>query len=364
VGESVGNPRGAFIAPVLVALASFFAVWTYFSYVLRFDLFRSDVLWYWSDSLSTNGLLNAAHVPGYPCLIALVRFLVSGSPSPILLMWGLNIAFHVLGTCAIFALLRLASSGRAALLGSILYALWPLVGTTYVVYPVADGLAMAFYSAGLYALVREKSVGAGVLIGLAMVTHKAIWPFAGFLVILLFVRARRLLTPAFLAPAVMPVIVLLSAGTVHYGSPLWILSKSLKVESESRTALPILDGLFGPLLAGRETGPLKALVVWLVVLLAAVLLRRSLRDTPDPWKAGAAAVALGVLFLALSLNSHTIWATVRFSRLLALPTALALAARLATLSTNRWRALLVLLSLGLFGTQLAYAWYLGRTFFR
>src|SRR5437867_2620735 len=74
----------------IMAVGSFLLVWCWLAVVLQFDFMRgnSDVAGYWSDSLAWRTPFNPDHVPGYPLLIALLRFLTAGRLAPMVLFWA------------------------------------------------------------------------------------------------------------------------------------------------------------------------------------------------------------------------------------------------------------------------------------
>ena len=348
----------------LAALGFFTSLWVYFHYGLEFDLFRSDVVWYWRDSLDWQRPFNPNHLPGYPLLIALLRFLTLDQLPPLIIMWSISMISYLVGVWAVFACLASHSGESKALLGAFLFALWPFVGTTYAVYPVADSLALCLFTLGLYFLLGRSFHWASLFLGLALVTHKATWPFVGLLVYAVFVLNRRAWRWKALAIMFLPLFSLWMAGTYYHSSPIWMLSRSLIVEARSRSMLPLLDGLVGTVVFGGTKGLLKGLAIWLIVLLVLILLAVGLQMRTKPEKWYGLAIVGGVLLLCMILNQNTIWAVVRFSKLVALPFIWFLGDRLRLTSARRKVVLIALPTIGLFSSQLAYAWYIARIFFQ
>lgn len=347
-----------------MATAAFAAVAAFFSAGLGFDLMRGDAWDYWLDSLRWRAPFHPFHVPGYPLVLAALRHLTLGKVTPVVLMGAVNLAALLAAVELVRRILRESGAApRAASAGALLFALWPCVGIVYAVCLQAEVLAMALFLAGLIALGRTRSGTAAIFLGLAIVTHKALWPFALLVAVAELARAPRKGAGelvSFLALLLGPLALLWGAG-VASGQPLgWLVATNLRHEVASRGSLPFLDGLVGTFLRGDLRSLGKGAVVLLVAVLAAYLLVRALGRSYGAWRTGAA-LAAGVLFLAVALNQWEIWATVRFSRLLVLPLIWAVAApdRLdrvpAALQMGGWGLL--------FASQLVWAWYMARVYF-
>jgi hypothetical protein len=350
-----------------VAAAAFAVVVAFLVGGLGFELLRGggDALDYWIDSLHWREPFHPFHVPGYPLVLAALHLLTFGKVAPAVLMGAVNLAALLLGVELVRRILRESgASTAAASAGAILYALWPFVGIVYAACLQAEVPAMALFLAGLYALQRSRRGHAALFLGLALVTHKALWPFTLLAVLAEFSgEPRKSMGHAtgFFALLLGPLALLWGAG-VALGRPLgWLVATNLRREVASRGGLPILDGLSGTLLRGDLRGLSKGSVVAGVAVLAGWLLVRAMRRPYGSWRTGAA-LAASVLFLAVALNQWEIWATVRFSRLLVLPlvwTAAAAGDRLDRVPAALWAGGWGLL----FASQLAWAWYMARVYF-
>ena len=352
--------------PLLVTAAGFLAVTALLAGVLRFDLLRGDALGYWNDSLDWQHPFNPFHVPLYPMALALLRGVTLGAASPLILMAAVNLGSLLAGVVFVRELLlATGEEGGAAELGALLYAFWPFVGIVFAASLQAEVPAMALFLGGLLALQRERRPLGGLLLGLAAVTHKALWPFAGLVVLAETLTrgtggVRR--GASLLAFVLAPLSLLWAAGLAA-GHPLdWLVATNLRNEVASRGRIPFLDGLVGTLLRGDPKSLAKGLFVAGLAAGAATLLVLALRRRYPSWRNGAA-VAASVLFLAFALNQWEIWATVRFSRLLALPLIWTFGAAAGNgLSRFAAPGRFALLSF-LFFTQLVWAWYMAKVYF-
>ena len=333
--------------------------------VLHFDLLRTDALDYWGDSFGWRQPFNPFHVPLYPMVLALLRGATLGAVSPVALMAAVNLGSLLAGVALVRALLlETGEESGAAEIGALLYAFWPFVGIVFAASLQAEVPAMALFLGGLLALWRARWPLGGLLLGLAAVTHKGLWPFVG-LVVLSEIATRgaggvRRGAPL-LAFVLAPLSFLWAAG-VAAGHPLdWLVATNLKSEVASRGSLPLLDGLVGTLLRGDPKALAKGFFVAALAAGSAAFLVMALRRRYPSWRTGAA-LAASVLFLAVALNQWEIWAMVRFSRLLALPLVWTLGVASGHLSRLAVPVRAALLSF-LFATQLVWAWYMARVYF-
>lgn len=335
--------------------------------LMRFDVLRSDALGYWQDSLNLAAPFHPYHVPGYPFVVALLRGLTLNLLPPQVVMQVAALMSFAAAVWLVYRILLLSSaSPRAALPGGLLFMLWPMVGVTYVLYPVADALALALFLGGVYLHLKGLPGLAALPWAGALFTHKAMWVVVGLCTVVLWLRStrdagRKL---AHLALMVAPLLVYFILGALHHNNPLWMLHSNLGTEVASRSGLPVLDGVLGTLLGGGLKGLVKGGLALLVLLLAVVSTWGPLKKD-DPAGAINLGIGLGLLLLAVLLNQYEIWAAVRFGRLLVLPLAALPAVRRvvdAPALNGRRTALLAALGVGLLASQLFYAWYMGVYF--
>jgi len=329
---------------------------------LDYDFFRGpDVRSYWEDSLSWCTPFNSFHVPAYALTIALIHSLVP-QLTPVTVMMGISLAAFLCTGIIVYRIGgNLGVSDKVRYLGALLFALWPFVGLTEVVNARADLLVLALFLGGICSLLRKQLNLSALLLGLALVAHKGIWPFV-LLVLAEAVLAQRirfstrsLLLLVFLFA---PISVLWISGAIYHDSWLWILSSNLSQEIQSNSTLPVLDGLLGTFLNFTPVDLMKSAVLISVAFVAGGLAFWSWQNWKNTPYALAISAAAALLFLLL--NQFEIWAALRFSRLLIIPIFYFVAGRPALndlLHTRLWLFVGAVL-LPLFLSQLAFGWYL------
>jgi len=296
----------------------------FLQYILNYDTLQpGDALDYWDDSLNWRMPYDSYHVPGYPFALAAMRWITRGviQPSGVLLVTTL-MAFSVT-VVAVFHLAGFNHKKNQKALGSIavsIFVLWPFVGTTYVAYPIADMFGMAPFLVGLWFLVKNQSVYGGLFLGIALISHKAMWPFVVLLLVahLLSTRDRK----SFMAVgiAVIPLGILWVLGWLHHDSASWLVSKNVAWEMNSTSNFPILDGMFGSMFFGGASGAVKGLLVLamtIVTVAAAVGAWRLPSGHSTKWY--SLGILVTVLVLVVVLNEREVWASIRFGRLIAIP---------------------------------------------
>jgi hypothetical protein len=346
--------------------AAYLLLALYLVFVLQFDFSQTDALQYWHDSLEWQHPFNPFHVPAYPLLVAVLRGLSLGLVPPLALMMGTTFAALMITAWLVYLLLSDAGLTEPfAAIGVLVLGTWPFVGVVYVVIPVADMLAIAMFCGGLLALHRSRLWLAALLLGLAMITHKAMWPFAFFMWLTWLCanhqyRSRQMLV--FSALLLLPLAILWYAGLDYHGSPAWLFTDNLQVEISPHSSLPILDGVLGTMLSQGPKGVFKAALV-AGTMAFSVWLAWICFDCPAPYRQSGIAIAISGIVLGLLLNQHEIWAVMRFGRLLALPLMWAIAfgkvphrlVRIGVRSAAIWLGLLLL-------TQFVFAWYWAEVF--
>jgi hypothetical protein len=351
-------------APLVIASAAFASVLSYW-YGLGFRIFRSDVASYWRDSLAWREPFGVVHMPGYPLAIAAVRGVTCDVLTPVTLMATINLVALVAGT---YGTLRLASqlglSDRTAVAAAVAFALWPCVGITYSAFPLADMPAMAVVIWGAVLLLDERGIAAGCSLGLAAITHKGLWPAVGLLLVgALTSPDRRRLAVRCSLTALFPFGALWVGGVVHGEPASWPVARSISLEAEPDSSLPLLDGLIGSILYGGAAGLLRAGMAMAATLGAGLLFSHYVRHWRDPGQQVLATLSAQVVFLGLTLNQNAIFATVRFSGLLSVPLAYSLGGRLDGIGAREWRRIAGAGIAVLAVSQLAYAWYSARVYY-
>jgi hypothetical protein len=348
----------------ITAIGSFLLVWWWLAVVLQFHFMRSDVAGYWRDSLAWRTPFNPDHVPGYPLLIAALRFLTAEQFEPVGLFWSVTFCAHIAGALAVYSSVTSRTNQHIGFLSAILFILWPFVGTTYVVYPIADSIALALIAWGVTLLLSERFHAAAILLGLATVTHKGTWPFVILLLFAGIITHHRRFPWTTLLIAACPLGLLYVAGMIENGyGPSWLVSESLPIQFATNSSLPVLDGLVGTILKGGMKNLAKSVILWahvaVLVTLCVALFRW--RDPATKWL--GLAIVGGLLFLYSGLNQNIIWAAMRYSKIAALPLGFYLGTqpRVAdALAQHRW--IIVPLVVVLLASQFAYCWYMVADF--
>lgn len=356
-----------YLAPILIILIGYGLVALYLGVFLHYDFLRSDVLSYWQDSLAWKTPFHPFHVPGYPLTIAFLRGITFGIPSAIGLMMSINLFTFLASAFLIYRIINISGAGNElAMLGILLFGLWPFVGLTYTVDPLADMPAMFLFLTGLYFFLTSRKLPAALFFGFSLVTHKAMWLFVGLLIITeIFFRRKYILKSyiSFVAVTLLPIAVLWLFGSFFHNSITWLFSSNLEVEVASKSAFPVLDGLLGTIKEGGIKGWGKGILLsgFACIPLAAVY--GSIKLKYENYQYGLA-ISLTSLFLFLLLNQGEIWAAMRFGRLLVIPLMLMANTNPKFRNLIWWNSPPVAIALIiLFLSQFAYAWYMAIIYF-
>ena len=138
---------------MIAIIVGYIIVMLFFSLILKYNFLQSDVQSYWQDSLNWQAPFHSFHVPGYPLLIALLRGVTFNALPPLAIMWAINLTAFSISFFLIYKIiLTFSQKAEVAILGAMFFGLWPLVGLTYTVIPLADLLAICFFLLGLYRL--------------------------------------------------------------------------------------------------------------------------------------------------------------------------------------------------------------------
>lgn len=363
------NQNSFYKASLFVAfIFGYLGVFLVFSW-LEFNFLQSDAQAYWQDSLTLSEPFHPFHVPGYPVVIALFRILTGFRFAPIFYLQLIALLSFCLALFLVFEISKIGSgSNGVSLISALLFMLWPMVGLTYVVYPVADSLAMALYLLGVYLLLKERPVpGALAWMG-ALFVHKAMWIFVviSFLMWVSQPRSgaiKRVLIYGAIIFA--PLLLFTVLGSFYHHSLTWIVSSNLNVEVSSKSNAILFDGLLGTLGKGGLSALAKGGIIMSQLMLAGYVAFQAIKHKNQGWEFGFA-IGIATLILLTFLNQYEIWAAVRFGRLLAIPI-------VGGLSISRFfetpkaaafgNISVVLLGILLYASQLFYAWYM-ITFFR
>ena len=151
--------------------------WFFLRIVLHYDFMaQGDVFDYWQDSLNWREPYNPFHMPGYAFTIAVLQWGTGGLLSPIITMLVITLAALSLAVVAIYQLAGHGLVRKADFAGFLavgLFVLWPMVGISYVAYPIADMFGMAPLLIAIWLLLKKKSMSGGLVLGLTLISHKA-----------------------------------------------------------------------------------------------------------------------------------------------------------------------------------------------
>jgi len=297
---------------ICLALFAFYGAYLYG--LLGFDPFRSDVAKYWQLSHQLSEPFSTGWVPGYPAAIAMARWGTFGTLPPIAVMMLVSGVAYGVGALVVFRLARELSIPWDFEV-ALVYAVYPIVGLTYVVYPYSDALATTLLMLSLLYFVKQNWWACAIALGLAVMTHKAIWFFAIPLVLVSLIKYRqsRLILPL----AAMPLCLLILVGAFHHNDVFWFMRLSVTNLMTSQSSLPVLDGIFGSLMRDSMAKQLKGLVALAVLLVAVATLAVSIRHRF--WLGVIASMPICVM--AIVLNQHEAMGLVRFSKILIVPLA-------------------------------------------
>jgi len=350
--------------PIIILMIGYVFIALYLGIFLQYDFFRSDVLSYWHDSLDWQTPFHPFHVPGYPLAIAALRWITFGMFSPIFLMMMINLVTFLVSIFLIYRIIQAGANEEYAVIGAFLFGLWPFIGLTYTVMPLADIPSISLFLAGLYSLQRNRRISASVFLGLSMVTHKAMWPFVGLLVIADLLYYKEYLSNQkilFIVTTFLPIGILWLFGSMYHHSFTWIFSSNIEVEVAPLGSSFLLDGLLGTLTEGGIKGGVKGIIIMSFSLLSSLLLYMSIRIKDKHFHYGIT-ISLTVFVLFITLNQYEIWAAVRFSRLLVIPLTLCASSRFRI--KKSWFGLpAIIVLLFLFLSQLGYSWYVAQIYF-
>lgn len=356
---------------ILGSVSAVMVIFLYLFFILLdFEFFRSDVSWYWNDSLNWFLPFNKVHVPGYSLIIAFARAITFGFLEPVLLMQMITMVFFFISIFFIIKIFEFEKNKKNDLMpiiGGLIFALWPFVGLTYIIYPVSDIVAISFYVIGLFLFLSKKERLGSLFWGFTIITHKGLWFFVVLsLIAWILSSEKQKIKHIFLCMLIIiaPIFLLWILGSFFYNDIFWIISPSLAVEAQSRSSIPIFDGLLSSILGGGLKAFVKGGLLLFIFFLSIILIIIQLKKRPLWWKYGIA-ISLSVLILAIGLNSNTIWAAVRFSRLLIFPIIWVIP-QIKYLDRYSKRTITyfsIALLLLLYLSQFAFAYYMSESFF-
>lgn len=352
--------------PITLLLIGYTSVALYLGVLLKYKFLISDVLGYWNDSLAWQTPFHPFHVSGYPLMIAGLRGITFNKFPPLALMISINLSAFLASVFLIFQILQESGASEdLAVMGAFLFGLWPFVGLTYTVSPLADLPSIFLFLLGVYLLQRSYTLPAAFFLGLSMVTHKSMWLFVGLLVVADLLHSKEYVSRrslSFVVLTLLPLGILWLLGSNYHHSLTWIFSSNVNGEIASKGTLPILDGLIGTVMGNGLKEFAKGIILISFAAISVASLYMSVR-LKYRYSHYGIAISAAVLILFAVLNQYEIWAAVRFSRLLVIPLML-IANSHFRIKKVAWRSFPVVITLLLlFLSQFAYAWYMARVYF-
>ncbi len=347
--------------PALVITGSAVGILIVYWHAIRFSTFTSDPANYWTDSVRWFEPFNPYHVAGFPLLLASVRGATFDVIPPTTLMTLVTTVALLLGVNGTYRLATTTGlSPRCSVAAATAYGIWPFVGAVFAGFPVADPVVLALTVWGAVWALRGRAIPAGLLLGLAAVTHKSLWPAIALLVVASFFwigRGRRF-GATLAAFAAGPLVALWIAGIASGQTVTWLAASSADdgITPLPHHSLPVFDGLFGSMVYGNAIGRARVAVVIPMFALALIVLLPYYRRWREPFPSIASVFALEILGLALVMNQHLVWSAVRFGGLLAVPAVSLISMRVDALPARRWHIVATIVVVVLVGTQLLTAW--------
>lgn len=297
---------------VIVSSLLFLVFLAYLRVGLGFQLLHSDALSYWNESFNWKRPFSNWWVPGYSLTIALVRGVTFNLLSPTAVMIAISGAFYLIGVRAAYLLARELKIDFAFYV-ALLFALYPFVGLTYSVYPIADSMATALLLLASLAFLKQEWIAFAIYSGLAMLTHKATWFFIPPLLLVVFARHKEARWPLLFVP--LPLLIWMVAGGLYHNDAFWFARWSVANLVVSKTTLPVFAGVVDPLLSANSPKIAKGLIVLATFFSTIVVFIYSVRFRF--WL--GISITLSIISMIALLNEYEIWATVRWSKMLLLP---------------------------------------------
>ena len=277
-----------------------------------FSVLRSDVLGYveWSYDLAAQSF--ASHMPGYPAFIAFARFLTFNTIGDAALAQGICLCFWGGAVVLTYRILEVLAA-ETKVIGTLIYALAPLVGVSSTAYPLADVPAHAVFLGALYCAVRERWWVFAMATALGLMIHQAFYPFY-LLLALVCLFSRGMKWTHLIVSGIPFVIYYVWMATVR-GEANWILTYHGKTTIEPQKGYILFDGMLGSLLGGTPSAVTKGLMLLLIFLIAAFLTIHFLRRRN--WL--QLSLLLPFLLYAAASNEAVCFLLIRVSKILVFP---------------------------------------------
>jgi len=285
--------------------------------------FIGDAKVYLNESIDiSKAVYNQFHVPLYPLSVGILSRMFFGVVPNELIMLFINFFSYLFGALLVYKTLKIKSSKKIAFYSSISFLLWPLVGASYVVFPVADSFVIFLFLYGSYYLEKKNFHLSFFIFSLAVITHKAIWPFIFLIYLIYLLKNIKLNFNKWLYSSlilIIPILVYYLNGLNYYESIFWIVSKNIEVEVNSISSLFIFEGILNEIIYGKPQEILKGFLAANLFLFCLLLLYLSYKEKVDIYDYLVLPYVLPFIIYLAFLNHHEVFAAIRFSKLLIIP---------------------------------------------
>ena len=301
------------------------------------------------------------HLPAWPVILAAVHAVTGHLLSdPVLhrtlsfVCWG--------GALLIVGRLLTLYCPKAKPIGLLLFAFWPM-STMYFVGLVAstDNLSRLVLFALLLVLLAKRWIWFTAILAIAILTHKALWPFAFLIAIvgLWKYRAPWWTVAASLLPAALYYVLV----SVHLEDWHWIVQKNIEGEiaaADTTGGFHLFNGIIESFQSGKLTKNVRGAYVLFIAVASVYLTYRCLRKK----QALLACLCIPVVMLAVMLNAFEVFALARFSFALVPPAALWIASSDRASAFMRKPIVYGVTALLLIASQVVWIYYVLNVFDR
>lgn len=355
------------ILSIILVVIVFFALIGYLTIYLQFDSLISDPAAYWQDSLNWIHPYNIFHVPAFPLILALLRGISFNTLPPLFLMRFVTLISVIVSVTSFYLLIKQSgASDDWAVVGSLIFILWPFVGLTYAVHPVADLMAIALYLSGLLNLVKRRMMWSSIFLGFSLVTHKALWPFIGITLFFWVITNWKYRSKGWLLAFILLVspLAILWVGTAIYNKSLMGIITSYLTERSS--AFSAGNFIFASLVGLNWQKSLvdiaKSTLALLIFILTTILLITNIIKW-EKFSPFSLPIVISIILLYALFSYDFIFYVIRFSRLIVLPAVWLAANLFPNFFKNRIAlAIAILCIIGLICTQFVMVGYLPSFF--
>ena len=290
-------------------------IWTSIAIIFffrRFDFLQiTDCGWYWKVVTNLRAF-DPAIQPLYP---AIVRGLSELFPNIEQSFIGQVISFisYVIAVPFMYKIFDLLNVKRALIM-TLLWAMFPLVGVTMAVFPRANAILLLFTVLCIWGYLKNNRITFLVTASLLPLIHKSSPFFLVFLLPIAFFEKKIKWWMVILT--VIPTFIYILLGALHHGSLLWYIQPNKNVTHA--TSLVLGDGLIGSLILGFRGNfavMIKAILVNSYFVLACYMIWSKM------WKKNLFLISLILPAIALGfiLPSYEILSIIDYTTFMIIP---------------------------------------------